>query len=212
MKNVVLASLLLLGISNAFGAEIEKGGISIKYELCRTVKMDYRSTLIGLPYCVTIANHSSTPIVVDSSLIKASLYSLNEIAKAMRSEYKMAILPGIIATPTLGYGSYLVLKDMGGAHTFRPPTVYPFSFGTIGKGTSADYIILGATIVVGSLTAYLLYKLIKGTEKIFEAKLKKDVLYSPITIQPGKSVEKLFWPKSPKDQIKIDFDAIKVLK
>ena len=203
MKNAVLASLFVLSISNAFGITVEKDGVSIKYGIYRTVKMDYRLSALGLPYYITIANHSDAPIIVDASLIKNPLHSSNAIAKEIRDDWKKGALVGTIGMPALGAVSYLLLEDMIKSPTFKLPTLYPFSLGTAQ---------VGSTAALGSLTAYLLYKLVRETEKVLTTKLEKDVLHSPITIQPGKSVEKLFWLKNPKDQVKIDFDAIKVLK
>ncbi len=213
MKNAVLASLFVLSISNAFGIEIEKNGISIKYGTYRTVKIDYRLSALGAPHYITISNHSDAPIIVDASLIKNPLHSSNAIAKEIRDDWKKGALVGAIFMPALGAASYLLLENMIKSPTFKSPTLYPFSLGTEQEKTPyPEYFILGSTAALGSLTAYLLYKLVRETEKVLTTKLEKDVLHSPITIQPGKSVEKLFWLKNPKDQVKIDFDAIKVLK
>lgn len=214
MKKIFLVSLLLLGISNAFGVSITNNDIAIEYKKGRfyTGKITYRTSL-GLPYCITISNHSKEAIVVSPSLIKNPLSTLNEIAKAIRHDYKTGILIGILALPIAGYISFELIQEMRKSGVLKPPTIYPFSIGTInGEKPITQYFCVGSTIALSALTSYLLYKLTKDTQTVLEEKLAREVLHTPLTILPGESIQKLVWLKNPKEPIEIDFDSIKNLK
>ena len=197
MKKVTLASLFLLGMSNVFGGmrveekTVARDNVSIKY----TRILKYKTNMFGLPYSITITNLSDKSLVVGPSIISTPLVPYQEVAKALRTERMLFGGFFTIGAAVLGSMSwYLSKRNMGGAEIAVLPTV-----GLTAGGS-------------GLLGTYLLYKLFTETQKILEAKLIKETLHEPITIQPGESVEKIFWLKNSKDQIKIDFDAIKVLK
>ncbi len=214
MKNVVLASLLLLGVSDAFGVTVEKDGVSIKYEKCTK----YRTIKFGMPYCIRMTNLSSKPITVNPSIISAPFVAYQEVAKALHKEYKFGAM--LMALTTVGFGalSHSTFKELR-----APNVVYnPQSSEEVleialsgGKVIAASTPLLAPLNLGGAglsafLTAYLLYKLATETPKVLEAKLAKEVFHAPITIQTGESIEKIFWLKNPNDPVEIDFDTVKV--
>ncbi len=212
MKKVTLASLFLLGMSNLFGGmrveekTVARDNVSIKY----TRILKYKTNKFEWPYCIKIANLSNQPIVVDPSMISTPLVSYQDIAKALRAERKLFGGFFTLGAVTLGSMSWYLSKNM---EKFKI-TMLPEGGTRIESGNPPWIVKAGGITsgITGLLGTYLLYKLFTETQKILEAKLAKETLHEPITIQPGESVEKLFWPKNPNDQVKIDFDAIKVLK
>ena len=211
MRRIIIASLLLLGISSAFGVTIEKNDISIQYEKC----FKYRTIKFDAPNCIKITNLSNKAIVVDPCVISAPLVAYQKVVKALRNEYKFGAILTTLLTAGAGSLSYFMFKSMRDSNA-----LYNSFSGTDLRGKKVIYddtplwakINLGSAIGGGFLTTYFLYKLITETGKVLQAKLEKEILHTPITIQPGESIEKLFWLKNPKDQVKINFEAIKVLK
>ena len=211
MKKVTLASLFLLGMSNVFGGmrveekTVARDNVSIKY----TRILKYKTNKFGLPYSITITNLSDKSLVVEPSIISTPLAPYQEVAKALQSERKLFAGFFTLGATVLGSMSWYLSKNM---EEFKI-TVLP-SGGTLIDTTSPWIVKAGGITsgITGLLGTYLLYKLFTETQKILEAKLAKETLHEPITIQSGESVKKLFWLRNPQDQIKIDFDAIKVLK
>ncbi len=202
MKSVILASLLLLGVSNAFGVSIEKNDISIEYNICEKHSIPG----VGKPYCITISNHSKKPITLDSAIVTVPLQSNEEIVKEAHNELKKTILFSSIPAGILGYSSYNDFKLMGRACA-EIPLGFPNLQNSLDEISRWTKLRLGSAIAFGILSTYALYKLLLGTV-VDQNKL----LDHPFTIKPGESIKKLFWLKNPNAQVKIDFDAIKVLK
>ncbi len=166
---------------------------------------------------ITITNLSDNPIVVDPSIVSAPLIPYQKIEEVLRAERKLFGEFFTLGVVTLGSMSWHSSKNR---EEFKR-TVLPGGGTRIESGNPPWLVKAGGRITLGItwlLGTYLLYKLFTETQKILEAKLTpeakltKETLHEPILIQPGQSVEKLFWLKNPKDQVKIDFDAIKVLK
>ena len=212
MKKVTLASLFLLGMSNVFGGmrveekTIARDNVSIKY----TRILKYKTNMFGLPYSITITNLSDNPIVVDPSIVSVPLIPYQTIAEALRTERKLFGGFFTLGAVTLGSMSWYLSKNM---EKFKI-TMLPEGGTRIESGNPPWIVKAGGITsgITGLLGTYLLYKLFTETQKILEAKLAKETLHEPITIQPGQSIEKLFWLKNPTDPVKIDFDAVKVLK
>ena len=196
MKKYLLLSLVLFG--NLFGIKIEKNGISIESRGSKK----YRSIKLGSPQTLDITNRSNKPIVIDSSIISTPLCSYQEVVQALRKQ--MAFL----VAAQLAFCALWSVRFV-----FDMDTLYKDRHSRIASPRTVN---LSRLIVALDIT---LFGLLGGSAGYYwgerdqlKFSLQKELLHEPITIQPGESIEKLFWLKNSKDQIKIDFDAIKVLK
>ena len=215
MKKIIFIFLFLLSCHCAETGSFEKNGVAMQYGTCQRIKIDYRNLpRIGSPYCITVTNNAKTAISIDASLIDEPQYSLDEIAKYIRLNWKFAAAIFTIGAPILAYLAHSIY----GIH-LESQKVPKIATQTILDKVSVEKLeLLWSLLLAGEATIsagfgpFLFYKLVKETNAILKAKLGKEVLHKSITIQPGKSVKKLFWLKNPKDQIEINFDAVKVLK
>lgn len=207
MKNIFLVSLLL-GSGNTFGISIEKNNISIQYQHPPKDKksnlgLPYNIKTFGLPYRIKITNNSDQHIIVDQSIVSAPLADHREIVMTMleevRFKYVANVWMGFAAwvIPSLGLELYSSLVDLPG-------------YKDLPKRVAQTYLTIFG--IIGLFSAYSFYKFKTTTPKTIQSKLDSYLLQKSITIQPGKSVEKLFWLKNPKDQVEINFGAIKVEK
>jgi hypothetical protein len=218
MKKIFLLSSILASTCSAFAlmqsGRFEKNGIAVTYDSC----LRFNSKKFGLPYCITIKNSSDKSITISPALVSVPLVPYQEVAKDIRQTYAfgVATLGGL--SSIAGLMAYAITREM------RDPNVVYLS-GQISPAAMTEATQPGKKIVVGMhpsrlfkinigaagfgsfLAAYLLYKLM--TEKT-ENLLKKEVLYEPIAIAPGKAVKKIFWLKNDKDRIHINFDSIVV--
>jgi len=209
-KNAILPFWLVLGVGTALGGmstkeeTVAKDNVSIRYKKV----LKYKTNTFGLPYSIQITNLSNKPIVVGPSIISTPLASYQEIAKAIRMERKWFGGSFTLGAVLLGSMSWYLSKSMR-VQTIRIP-----EGGRREITEGAPWQVYSGVItagITGPLGIYLLYKLLTETQKILEAKLAKETLHAPITIQPGESIEKLFWLKNQSDQVKINFDTIQVL-
>ncbi len=69
-------------------------------------------------------------------------------------------------------------------------------------------INLASASIAGITALSLIYKLLTEPYGKLESLLKKETFHTEITIDPGQTVEKIFWLKDPTDHITINFDEI----
>lgn len=70
-----------------------------------------------------------------------------------------------------------------------------------------DFDVWKLCIITGSGIGYFAWSGMKKDKAILE----EEIFHTPITVPPGKTVKKLFWPAHPHGDIHINLDAVTVL-
>ena len=136
-------------------------------------------------YCITIKNNSTQNVTFDSSIISPPLLNDKNIQNTLSHRLKL-----------------LRLRNLGIALI---PQVGIFAFRKTELVNRMPYL------AIGGVTSILILKYLNDLAKSSLMAIREKVLNKEI-LKPGQSVEKLFWLKNPTDPVKINFDAIKVLK
>lgn len=194
MKKNFLSFLLLALSANALSAVVEKDGIIVQYE-----RAAYFSCLSAQPYQIEIQNNSDKSIVFDSSIISNLIFDQRAIEASLWENVTFS-------------------KGADGIFEAIPKICIAWFIEEMTTCFFASWInetvkekIIGKRILPTLIAAYLVFKPIKSfAQKIYVTHLK--TFRGTVTLKPGESIERVFWLRIPRDQIKIDFDAIKVLK
>lgn len=202
MKRII-SFLLFFLYHSVFGAVVEKDNVAIKYEQCPR----YKTITLGLPYCVKINNLSGSPISVNPAIIDISIVPYQEVKYALSLEERIWDVFGLSACIVGNICAYQFRENMKCRRDIKDFDSNPLLRRTV------DTLIFNTRLsLVGGVSCVGLgiYSLLMGLRLGYT--LPQKSLHEIIIIQPGETVEKLVWPKSPHDQFNINFDAIKVLK
>lgn len=186
-KNMLFAFTITLLFFHTIGlgaakthtmAHIEQGGIIVEYGHVA----GYTAYKFRSPHFITITNKSDKPVLIEPSIIANSLVGYDEITK--RSRIKTNLLLGITTIPEFVIGMLLMAITNGKRST-------------------------NAIIAVGSVLAiYGTQKGFRLLQKNFEDLCNKTMLREPFIINPGETVQKIFWVKESNKPMNINFNAV----
>lgn len=177
----------MLSTTIAFTAVVEEDCVSVE-----TKKIKWGlNVLPGYAlYQITINNNSAYPIEVDSAIVDNLVLSYHDAIGKLWSRYMKM---GFLASGTIGFSLVPAMIRFGKILDVREVLL------RVGYSS----LIAAGGIYLWGLALSHMYN--------FDT-FKRHILHEKFTVKRQASANKFAWLKNLKDQVKINFDAIKVLK